>query len=464
MFGKVLIANRGEIALRIVRTCVEMDVETVAVYSTEDATRPAVQLAQEKVCIGAAPASESYLNIDNIISAAVGTGCDAIHPGFGFLSENAEFARRCEENGLIFIGPAPETIETTGDKAAARSLVSACGIPVVPGSETTICDYEQARDAADAVGYPVLVKASAGGGGRGMRRADDADELRASFSTARAEAQACFGDDSVYIEKLIVNPRHVEFQILADTRGNVIHLGERDCSIQRNNQKLLEESPSPALSEDLRSRMGAAAIAVARAAHYVGAGTIEFIVSGDEFYFIEMNARIQVEHPVTEMRCGLDLIREQLRIASGLPLPLHQDQVELRGHAIECRLIAEDPSDGFRPCPGTIEFLHLPAGNGVRVDSDLFTGVAISPYYDSMIAKVIVWAPTRLEAVRRMRRALEETIIEGVSTNLELSLLIMFNHAFLRGSYSTGFISEYLSTLLDIEALAVDIDDGGGVR
>jgi acetyl-CoA carboxylase biotin carboxylase subunit len=460
MFKKLLVANRGEIALRVMRTCVEMGVHTVAVYSTADADQPSVQFADEAVCIGPAASAQSYLNMDNIISAALGTGCDAVHPGFGFLSENAEFARRCTENGLAFIGPAAATIEMMGDKARARALAAQAGAPVVPGSPAVIADYNAAREAADRVGYPVLVKASAGGGGRGMRRAYDDAELESAFATARAEAQACFGDDSVYIEKLIIDPRHVEFQILADKRGNVIHLGERDCSIQRNNQKLLEESPSPALTPELRQRMGAAAVAIARASHYEGAGTVEFIVSGPDFYFIEMNARIQVEHPVTEMRCGLDLIKEQLRIAAGLPVPIAQDQVRLDGCAIECRIVAEDPRNGFRPCPGRIDFLHLPGGAGVRVDTGLYNGITISPFYDSMIAKVIVWAPTRLEAIRRMRRALEETVVEGVDTNLELALLILFNGDFIRGKYSTGFIAAHLDTLMELGQLTDQLDSG----
>lgn len=464
MFGKVLVANRGEIALRIMRTCVEMGAKTVAVYSTVDADQPAVQFADQAVCIGPAASADSYLNMDNIISAALGTGADAVHPGFGFLSENAEFARRCEAAGLTFIGPSPDTIQQMGDKATARAIAAQSGAPVVPGSKSIIPDIDGAHAAARSVGYPVLVKASAGGGGRGMRRADSDEALEDAFNTARAEAQACFGDDSVYIEKLIVNPRHVEFQILADKRGNVIHLGERDCSIQRNNQKLLEESPSPALTRDLRQKMGDAAVAIAQAAHYEGAGTVEFIVSGQDFYFIEMNARIQVEHPITEMRCGLDLVKEQMRIAAGLPLRLTQDQVQLRGHSMECRIVAEDPRNGFRPCPGRINFLHLPGGPGVRVDTGLYNGITISPFYDSMIAKIIVVAPTRLEAIRRMRRALEETIVDGVDTNLELALLILFNGEFIRGNYSTGFIADHLDTLVDLNVLAEKLDNAEGSR
>jgi acetyl-CoA carboxylase biotin carboxylase subunit len=460
MFRKILIANRGEIALRIVRTCREMNIRTVAVYSTADADDLAVQFANESVCIGEAPSAQSYLNMDNIITAALCTGCDAIHPGYGFLSENAEFARLCEENGLVFIGPESQTIEMLGDKARARALVAQHGVPVVPGSDGAVADSASAHAVAQRVEYPVLLKAAAGGGGRGMRRVDRDEDLDASLDEARAEARACFGDDTMYVEKLIVNPRHVEFQILADREGHIVHLGERDCSVQRNHQKMIEESPSPALDESLREEMGQAAIVVAAAAHYRSAGTVEFVLSGRNFYFIEMNTRIQVEHPVTEMRCGCDLIKEQIRIAAGLRLPFIQSQVDMRGHAIECRINAEDPQHGFRPCPGTVEFLHLPGGNGIRVDSGLYAGGAISPFYDSMIGKVIVWAPTRLEAIRKMRRALEEMTIEGVDTNLDVVHLIMFNGDFLRGSYNTGFIEKHLDELLDIARLTEKVETG----
>jgi acetyl-CoA carboxylase biotin carboxylase subunit len=464
VFRRVLVANRGEIALRIVRTCAEMDVCTVAVHSTVDADRLSVQYADQAICIGNAPAAESYLNMGAIVSAALCMECDAVHPGFGFLSENADFAQMCKDAGLTFIGPSPCVIRTLGDKAAARALVAECGVPVVPGSRGVVHDADAARRAAEQVGYPVLIKASAGGGGRGMRRADHAEGLAAAFDAARSEALACFGDDAVYVEKLIENPRHIEIQILADSFGHVVHLGERECSIQRNNQKLVEESPSPALDGSMRSAMGDAAVRIAQAAGYSGAGTVEFVVSGSNFYFIEMNARIQVEHPVTEMRCGLDLVREQLRIAAGLPLRFEQDDIVLKGHAIECRIIAEDPRNNFHPSPGHVGFLHFPGGNGVRVDSDLYAGSSVSPFYDSMIAKVIVCAPTRLEAVRKMRRALEETVVEGISTNLDLALLIMFNGDFLKGSYHTGFIGQNLGRLLDFDDVVCKLDSEEAAR
>ena len=426
MFQRVLIANRGEIAVRILRACRELGVDTVAVYSAADADALHVQLATQAVCIGPAKATDSYLNVDALLTVARQTGCDALHPGYGFLSENAEFAQRCADLGLTFIGPSGDVIRTMGNKAAARALMQAHGVPVVPGSDGPVATAQEAQAAAEAIGYPVLVKASAGGGGRGMRRVDRPEELVAKFEEARAEALACFGDGQLYLEKLILNPRHIEFQILADRHGAVIHLGERDCSIQRKNQKLVEESPSKALSPQLREAMGAAAVAAARAAGYENAGTIEFVLDQDgKFYFIEMNTRIQVEHPVTELVTGLDLVREQLRIAAGLPLSLTQEEVSLTGHAIECRVNAEDAAAGFRPCPGTTEFLHFPGGPGVRVDSMLYNGYAVSPYYDSLVAKIIVHAPTRLEAIRRMRRALEELVIQGYPTTADFCHLIL---------------------------------------
>ena len=442
MFRRVLIANRGEIAVRIIRACRELEIETVAVYSVADRDALHVQLATRAVCIGPARAAESYLNQAAILTAAVEKGCDAVHPGYGFLSENPDFADLCAKCGLKFIGPSGDVIRQMGSKAAAKALMRRSGVPVVPGSA-------EARRVADEVGYPVLVKASAGGGGRGMRRVDRPEDLPALFQAAQSEAVACFGNGELYVEKLILHPRHIEFQILADSQGNVIHLGERDCSIQRKNQKLIEESPSRALTPQLREEMGQAAVRAARAAHYESAGTIEFVLDEDgRFYFIEMNTRIQVEHPVTEFVTGLDLVREQLRIAAGLPLSVGQEEVRLSGCAMECRINAEDPREGFRPSPGRVEFLHLPGGPGVRVDTALFGGYQMPPYYDSLCAKVVVWAPTRLEAVRRMRRALEELMIQGMVTTAELCHLILYQPDFVKGQYHTGFLEENLETLM----------------
>ncbi len=415
MFRRILIANRGEIAVRIIRACKEMGIETVAVYSTADSSSLHVHLADMAVCIGPAASAQSYLNVQNILSAATRLGCDAIHPGYGFLSENSEFARLVEQCGMVFIGPDADVIDRMGDKAAARELMQKAGVPVVPGSDGLVPDAAAAREIADRIGYPVLIKATAGGGGRGMRRVYAPEELENAFATASAEAQSCFGDGSVYVEKLILDPKHIEFQILADKQGHVVHLGERDCSVQRRNQKMIEESPSRALTPELREKMGQAAVLAAKAAGYHSAGTIEFVLDKDgNFYFIEMNTRIQVEHPVTEMVTGIDLIKEQIRIAAGPELPFTQEEIHPTGHAIECRINAEDPREDFRPCPGRIEGLFLPGGMGVRVDSAVYQGYAIPPYYDSMVAKVIVHGDTRLEAIRRMRRALEEFIVEGV--------------------------------------------------
>ena len=449
MFRRVLIANRGEIAVRIIRACRELEIETVAVYSAADRDALHVQLATRAVCIGPARAAESYLNQAAILTAAVETGCDAVHPGYGFLSENPDFADLCAKCGLKFIGPSGDVIRQMGSKAAAKALMRRSGVPVVPGSEGAV-DLEEARRVADEVGYPVLVKASAGGGGRGMRRVDRPEDLPALFQAAQSEAVACFGNGELYVEKLILHPRHIEFQILADSQGNVIHLGERDCSIQRKNQKLIEESPSRALTPQLREEMAQAAVRAARAAHYESAGTIEFVLDEDgRFYFIEMNTRIQVEHPVTELVTGLDLVREQLRIAAGLPLSLTQEEVSLTGHAIECRVNAEDAAAGFRPCPGTTEFLHFPGGPGVRVDSMLYNGYAVSPYYDSLVAKIIVHAPTRLEAIRRMRRALEELVIQGYPTTADFCHLILHHPDFIKGQYDTGFLAAHQEELLN---------------
>ena len=452
MFQRVLIANRGEIAVRIIRACRELGIDTVAVYSSADSDSLHVQFATESVCIGPAKAADSYLNLNAILTVAKQTGCDAVHPGYGFLSERSDFARQCTELGLTFIGPSGDVMDKMGNKSAARELMIANGVPVVPGSDGALETAEAAMTVAEKIGYPVLIKASAGGGGRGMRRVDRPEDLTAKFEEARAEAVACFGNGELYLEKLILNPKHIEFQILADRHGNVIHLGERDCSIQRKNQKLIEESPSKALSAQLREEMGQAAVKAAKAAGYENAGTIEFVVDQEgHFYFIEMNTRIQVEHPVTEMVTGLDLVREQLRIAAGLPLSLTQEDVQLRGHAIECRINAENPSENFRPCPGTTTFLHFPGGPGVRVDSLLYNGYTVSPFYDSLVAKVIVHAPSRLEAIRRMRRALEEMLLEGYPTTADFCHLVLHHPDFIKGQYDTGFLAAHQDTLLNWE-------------
>ena len=449
MLKRVLIANRGEIALRVIRACRELDIETVAIYSTADESALHAQIATRSLCVGPARAADSYLNQDAILSAALATGCDAIHPGYGFLSENSDFADRCVEVGLKYIGPSGDVIRKMGSKAAARTLAQQAGVPVVPGSDGPLRDVEQAKELAAQVGYPVLLKASAGGGGRGMRQVDGPEGLESAFHAAQAEAIACFGDGEMYLEKLVLSPRHIEFQIMADSQGHVVHLGERDCSIQRRRQKLIEESPSRALTPQLREEMGRAAVAAAKAAGYVGAGTVEFVLSPQgQFYFIEMNTRIQVEHPVTELVTGLDLVREQIRVSAGLPLSVTQEEVLFRGHAIECRINAEDPAKGFQPCPGRIGFLHLPGGYGVRVDTGLYTGYELPPYYDSLMAKLIVYAPTRLEAIRRMRRALEELVIEGPATNTDLLHQILHHPDFVRGNYSTGFLEAHMDTLL----------------
>ena len=449
MFQRVLIANRGEIAVRILRACREIGVDAVTVYSAADADSLHVQLSPNAVCIGPAKAADSYLNVDALLTVAKETGCDAIHPGYGFLSENADFAQRCADLGLAFIGPSGAVIQAMGNKAAARELMQKHNVPVVPGSDGPVETAQDAVEIAQKIGYPVLVKASAGGGGRGMRRVDQPEELVAKFEEARAEALACFGDGQLYLEKLILNPKHIEFQIMADKMGHVIQLGERDCSIQRRNQKMLEESPSRALTPELREKMGAAAVAAAKAAHYENAGTIEFVLDPDgNFYFIEMNTRIQVEHPVTEFVTGMDLVREQIRIAAGLPLSHTQEEITLRGHAIECRVNAEDPAHNFQPCPGKINFLHLPGGCGVRVDTGLYSGYTLPPYYDSLMAKLVVWAPTRLEAIRRMRRVLEELVVDGPANNADLLHQILYHPDFVRGTCTTAFLDENLDTLL----------------
>ena len=451
MLKRVLIANRGEIALRILRGCRELGIETVAVYSQADAEALHVQLAGQAVCIGPARAADSYLNQEALLTVAKATGCDGIHPGYGFLSENADFADACAREGITFIGPSGDTIRKAGSKSAARDIMRAAGVPVTPGSDGPVRSVEDALAAAEAVGYPVLLKASAGGGGRGIRRCDRPEDLASAYAEAKAEAQACFGNDEMYLEKLVLRPRHIEFQVLADRQGHTIHLGDRDCSVQRRNQKLIEEAPARCLTPQLREKMGEAAVRAARAVGYVSAGTVEFLLDGDgeHFYFMEMNTRIQVEHGVTELITGVDLLREQLRIASGLPLSITQEDVHLQGHAIECRINAEDPANDFRPCPGKVEFLHFPGGAGVRVDSALYSGCTLSPYYDSLAAKLLVHAPTRLEAIRKMRRCLEEFTLEGFPTNAELSYQILYHPTFVRGTCTTAFLDENLPSLLD---------------
>lgn len=454
MLRRVLIANRGEIALRILRACREMEIETVAAYSEADAEALHVQLATRSVCVGPARAAESYLNRDALLAAALGTGCDGVHPGYGFLSENADFADACARAGLAFIGPSGDAIRKAGSKSAARERMRAAGVPVTPGSGGPVSSAEEALAAAEKVGWPVLLKASAGGGGRGIRRCGGPEDIPAAFAAARAEADACFGNGELYLEKLVPDPRHVEVQILADGRGHTIYLGDRDCSVQRRNQKLIEEAPAPGLSPELRRAMGEAAVRAAEAVGYEGAGTVEFLVDGERFYFMEMNTRIQVEHGVTELVTGVDLVRQQLRIASGLPLDLRQEDVRVRGCAIECRVNAEDPRRDFRPCPGKVEFLHVPGGAGVRVDSCLYNGCAMSPYYDSLAAKVMAHGATRLEAVRKLRRCLEEFTLEGFPTNAELSYEILFHPVFVRGRCTTGFLDAHLRQLLEFSRRA----------
>ncbi|MGF0019433.1 acetyl-CoA carboxylase biotin carboxylase subunit [Sporofaciens sp. SGI.106] len=441
MIKKVLIANRGEIAVRIIRACREMGIETVAVYSEADKEALHTQLADEAVCIGPAPSAESYLSMERIISATIVSGADAIHPGFGFLSENSKFAELCEQCHITFIGPGSEVIARLGNKQEARNTMVNAGVPVIPGSSEPIYDTVTGAREADRIGYPVIVKAALGGGGKGMRVADTPEEFENSFRTAQKEAQMAFGDNTMYIEHFVRHPRHIEFQILADSMGNVIHLGERDCSIQRNHQKMIEESPCTAISEELRQKMGEAAVKAAKAAGYVNAGTIEFLLEkNNQFYFMEMNTRIQVEHPVTEWVTGVDLIKEQIRIASGEPLSLKQEDVHLTGHAIECRINAENPEKGFRPSPGTITDMYLPGGKGIRIDSAIYSGYTIPPYYDSMIAKLIVWAKNRNEAIRKMQSALGEIIIEGIDTNVDYQYEILNHPDYLAGNIDIEFI------------------------
>ena len=447
MLKKVLVANRGEIALRVVRACQELEIPAVAVYSDADEEALHVRHADEAVNIGPPPAGKSYLNVEALIEAAKESGAEAVHPGYGFLAENASFAAACRDAGLEFVGPSPEAIERMGNKSAARRIALEADVPVVPGSEDAPSD-DDAVETAEEIGYPVMVKAAAGGGGRGIRVAEDEEELRKAVRVARQEAEKAFGDGSLYLEKLLVGPRHVEVQVMGDHDGNVIHLYERECSMQRRRQKIIEEAPSPGITPEVREAMSEAAVRLAREVEYVSAGTVEFLVekgeAGDEFYFIEMNTRIQVEHPVTETLTGVDLVKEQLRVAGGEPLSLRQEDVPFEGHAIEFRINAEDPDQDFMPSPGEISFLDVPGGPGVRVDSAIYQGYKIPPFYDSMVGKLIVWALTREEAISRARRALREYRLEGIKTTIPLHMRLLQDDAFRSGEYHTGYLEELL--------------------
>ena len=443
MLSKILIANRGEIAVRIIRACKEMNIKTVAVYSEIDKDALHVKLADEAVCIGPASSNKSYLNFKNIIEAANITGADSIHPGFGFLSENSQFAKICEESNIKFIGPSYKIIELMGNKSNAKDLMKKAGVPVIPGSEGSIKGLKDAIQVANKIGYPIILKAAAGGGGKGIRVVNTPEELESNYNIVKQEAKISFNDDEIYIEKFIKNPRHVEIQILADEHGNVIHLGERDCSIQRRNQKVIEETPSTAIDEKLRNKMGEAAIKAAKASGYTSCGTVKFLVDSDKnFYFMEMNTRIQVEHPITEMRTDVDIVKYQIKIAAGESLKLKQKDINFNGYSLECRINAENPSKNFRPCPGTITGLNLPGGNGVRIDTAIYVGYTIPPTYDSMIAKIITHGTTRNEAISKMKRALEETVIEGVDTNIDFLFKIIKNPNFIRGNFDTSFIEK----------------------
>jgi len=447
LFDRILIANRGEVALRVIRAAKEMGVETVAVYSEADRDSLHARMADHAVCIGPAPSAQSYLSMSNIISAALTTGAQAIHPGYGFLAENSAFARACADSGLVFIGPSPDAIDRMGDKAVARETMMNAGVPTVPGSDGVVETYEEALSFAEKVGFPVLIKASAGGGGKGMRVATSPEELKTNLTAAKTEAAAAFGNDEVYIEKYLARPRHVEMQILADSHGNAVHLYERDCSIQRRHQKLVEEAPSPAVTPELRAAMGEAAMKAVRAVDYVNAGTIEFLLDTDgKFYFMEMNTRVQVEHPISEQITGVDIIKEQIRIAAGEPMRhTSQDKIECRGHAIEFRINAEDPAHNFRPHPGTISVFNPPGGFGVRIDSHVYSGYTVPPTYDSLLAKLIVWGETREEAVARARRALDEFIVVGIPTTIPFHQAVVENATFKRGEVYTDFIETEMS-------------------
>ncbi len=442
MFSKILIANRGESALRIIRACRELGIRTVAVYSTADKTALHAQIADEAVCIGSADTKNSYINSKAIIAACEVTGSKAIHPGFGFLSENSGFVRLCDKCRIKWIGPTAKAIDAMGDKANAKKTMKAAGVPVIPGSDGILTSMDQAKKIASEIGYPVMVKASAGGGGRGIRNIADESELEEMILEAKQEARQFFGNDDVYLEKLIVNPKHIEIQLLADEYGNVVYLGERDCSCQRRNQKLLEESPAVIMTDELRKKMGEAAVKAAKACGYTNAGTVEFLVDKDKnFYFMEMNTRIQVEHPVTEMVTGIDLIKEQIKIAAGEKLDFTQEDVHIDGHSIECRINAEDPAKGFRPCPGKIKSIHVPGGFGVRIDTAVYQGYEIPPYYDSMIAKVIVKGKDRNEAIQKMKVALSEFLIEGIITNVDYQLNLLKDSDFESGNFDIGFLN-----------------------
>ncbi|MEY8515425.1 acetyl-CoA carboxylase biotin carboxylase subunit [Lachnospiraceae bacterium 29-84] len=444
MFQKILIANRGEIAVRIIRACREMGILSVAVYSEADRDALHTQLADEAVCIGKAPVADSYLNMERILSAAIATKAQAIHPGFGFLSENEHFAGMCESCGIAFIGPSGEIINKMGNKSQARATMMEAGVPVVPGTKEPIYDAEKGLELAEGIGYPVMIKASSGGGGKGMRIAESREVFADHFRLAQQESVNAFGDHTMYIEKYVEEPRHIEIQILADKFGNVLWLGERDCSIQRRHQKMLEEAPCAVIDEELRERMGQTAVRAAKAAHYENAGTIEFLLDKHKnFYFMEMNTRIQVEHPVTEMVTGIDLVKAQIRIAAGEPLAIRQEDITLKGHAIECRINAEDPQKNFMPCPGTVKDLHFPGGNGVRIESALYNGYTIPAFYDSMVAKVIVHGEDREDAIRKMRSALGEVVVDGITTNLDFQYDMLSHPVFLSGNINTHFIPDY---------------------
>lgn len=447
MFHKILIANRGEIAIRIIRACREMGIKTVAVYSEADKDALHTQLADESVCIGPAASAKSYLNMEQIISATVVTKAEAIHPGFGFLSENSKFAAMCEKCNITFIGPSAHIISRMGNKSEARKTMMEAGVPVVPGTKEPVFDWNAGIKTADKIGYPVIIKASSGGGGKGMRIVSKREEFETNFANAQRESEHAFGDNTMYVEKYIESPRHVEFQILADKYGNVIHLGERDCSIQRRHQKLIEESPCIAIEETLRKKMGEEAVKAAKAVGYENAGTIEFLLDKHgEFYFMEMNTRIQVEHPITELVTGIDLVKEQIKIAAGLKLSKKQEDIVIRGHAIECRINAENPEKNFMPCPGKINYIHIPGGNGIRVDTAIYEGYQIPPYYDSMILKLIVHDEDRISAIQKMRSALGEVVIEGIDTNIDFQYQIINHEKFQFGETNTHFIPDYFET------------------
>lgn len=449
MFKKILIANRGEIAVRIIRACKELGVETVAVYSEEDKESLHVQIADESICIGKGRASTSYLDMKNILSATIVSGAEAIHPGFGFLSENSKFAKMCKECSIKFIGPDYEIIDIMGNKSSAREIMINEGVPVVPGSRGSLNEFDEAVKIVDDIGFPIMIKASSGGGGRGMRISYDKKDFKDSFLAAQMESKEAFGDDSMYLERYIENPKHIEFQIIGDDFGNIVHLGERECSMQRRNQKVMEEAPSGSIDSKLREKMASAAIKAAKAVKYFSVGTVEFLLDkNNEFYFIEMNTRIQVEHPITEMVTGMDLVKEQIRVASGKKLSFSQENINLRGHAIECRINAENPYDNFRPSPGKIMDMHLPGGMGIRNDVSIYRGYKIPHIYDSMIGKLIVHGKNRNEAIEKMKSALSEYVIEGIETNIEFQLDIISQESFKNGTYDTGFLKEYLGKFL----------------